>query len=157
MTPPLEGILETALYADDLDAAELAAFASALVYQAKREERGLRPRMPSISLETSIDVVIRQWSRLTDMEEQYRLSVTSEPDFGLVWPIYKWARGKGLQSALQGTDLAAGDFVRWTKQIIDLIDQLAKVPDLPPGFRRLCISSIDLIRRGVVAYSAVTE
>ncbi|GAA2176001.1 DEAD/DEAH box helicase [Arthrobacter parietis] len=142
---------------DDLDAAELAAFASALVYQAKREERGLRPRMPSISLETSIDVVIRQWSRLTDMEEQYRLSVTSEPDFGLVWPIYKWARGKGLQSALQGTDLAAGDFVRWTKQIIDLIDQLAKVPDLPPGFRRLCISSIDLIRRGVVAYSAVTE
>ena len=46
---------------------------------------------------------------------------------------------------------------RWTKQIIDLIDHLAKVPDLPPGFRRLCISSIDLIRRGVVAYSAVTE
>lgn len=142
---------------NDLDPAELAALASALVYQAKREERGLRPRMPSVSLETSVDIVIRQWSRLTDLEEQHRLSVTSEPDFGLMWPVYKWARGKGLQNALQGTDLAAGDFVRWAKQIIDLIDQLAKVPDLPPGFRRLCIDSIDRIRRGVVAYSAVSE
>ncbi|NJC22374.1 ATP-dependent RNA helicase HelY [Arthrobacter pigmenti] len=142
---------------EDLEAAELAALASALVYQAKREERGLRPRMPSVSLETSIDVVIRQWSRLTDFEEQHRLAVTSEPDFGLMWPMYKWARGRGLQNALQGTELAAGDFVRWAKQVIDLIDQLAKVPDLPAGFRRRCLDSIDLIRRGVVAYSAVTE
>ncbi len=142
---------------EELDAAEVAALASVLVYQAKREERGLRPRMPSVSLEASVDVVVREWSNLTDLEEQHSLSVTSEPDFGLMWPVYKWARGKGLQSSLQGTDLAAGDFVRWAKQIIDLIDQLAKVPDLPPGFRRLCIDAINLIRRGVVAYSAVTE
>lgn len=142
---------------ENLDAAELAALASALVYQAKREERGLRPRMPSVSLESSADIIIRQWSRLTDLEEQYRLSVTSEPDFGLMWPVYKWARGKGLQNALQGTDLAAGDFVRWAKQIIDLLDQIAKVPDVPPGFRRLCIDAIERVRRGVVAYSAVSE
>ncbi len=141
----------------DLDAAELATLVSTLVYQAKREERGLRPRMPSVSLETSVDIVIRQWSALEDVEEQHKLPLTGEPELGLVWPMYKWARGRRLQDVLEGTELAAGDFVRWAKQVIDLLDQLAKVPDLDPGFGRLCIQAIDGVRRGVVAYSAVAE
>ncbi|MBP3036390.1 DEAD/DEAH box helicase [Arthrobacter sp. zg-ZUI100] len=142
---------------NDVDAAELAALATALVYQAKREERGVRPRLPSVSLEVATDAIIVQWSRLTDLEDAERLPQTGEPDLGLVWPMYKWAKGKHLQLALNGTELAAGDFVRWTKQVIDLLDQLAKVPDLPPGLRRRCIDAIALIRRGVVAYSAVSE
>ncbi len=77
----------------DLDAVEVAALASVLVYQAKREDRGLRPRMPSVSLETSVDVVIREWSALEDVEEQNKLPLTGEPELGLVWPMYKWARG----------------------------------------------------------------
>ncbi|NOJ59613.1 DEAD/DEAH box helicase [Arthrobacter sp. 260] len=142
---------------DGLDAAETAALASVLVYQAKREERGLRPKMPGATLDHSIDVVVRQWSALTDLEEQFKLPVTGEPELGLVWPMYKWARGKALQPALSGTDLAAGDFVRWTKQVIDLLDQLAKIDDLPNGQRRRCIDAIGLIRRGVVAYSAIGD
>jgi ATP-dependent RNA helicase HelY len=141
----------------DLDPAELAALVSVLVYQAKREEQGARPRMPSVSLEGAVEVVVRQWSGLTDIEEEYRLPVTAEPDPGLVWPVYKWARGKSLQAALNGTDLAAGDFVRWAKQVIDLLDQLATVRELDPEMRRLCVASIGLVRRGVVAYSAVSE
>ncbi len=141
----------------DLDAAELATLVSALVYQAKRDERGLRPRMPSVSLETSVDIVIRQWSALEDVEEQHKLPLTGEPELGLVWPMYKWARGRHLQEVLEGTELAAGDFVRWAKQVIDLLDQLAKVPDLEPAFGRLCVQAIDAVRRGVVAYSAVAE
>ena len=117
----------------------------------------MRPKMPSVSLESAVDVVIRQWSGLNEAEEAQRLPATGEPDLGLVWPIYKWARGKHLQVALQGTDLAAGDFVRWAKQVIDLLDQLAKVPELAPALRRRCIQAIDTVRRGVVAYSAVTE
>ncbi|GAB3522151.1 DEAD/DEAH box helicase [Arthrobacter monumenti] len=140
---------------DDLDAAELAAFITILVYQAKREEQGVRPRMPSVSLETGVDIVVRQWSELTDVEEAHKLPVTGEPELGLVWPMYKWARGKHLQLALSGTELAAGDFVRWAKQVIDLLDQLAKVEPLPPGLRGRCIEAIGLVRRGVVAYSAV--
>jgi ATP-dependent RNA helicase HelY len=140
---------------DDLDAVEVAALASVLVYQAKREDRGLRPRMPSISLETSVDVVIREWSALEDVEEQNKLPLTGEPELGLVWPMYKWARGRHLQEVLNGTDLAAGDFVRWVKQVIDLLDQLAKIPGLEPRLARLCAEAISLIRRGVVAYSSV--
>jgi ATP-dependent RNA helicase HelY len=139
----------------DLDAVEVATLASVLVYQAKREDRGLRPRMPSISLESSVDLVIREWSALEDVEEQNKLPLTGEPELGLVWPMYKWARGRHLQEVLSGTDLAAGDFVRWVKQVIDLLDQLAKIPGLEPRLSRLCAEAISLIRRGVVAYSSV--
>lgn len=140
---------------NDLDAAELACFASTLVYQAKREDRGLRPKMPSISLETAVDIVIREWSRLEDTEEQNRLPLTAEPELGLMWPMYKWAKGRHLQDVLNGTDLAAGDFVRWAKQVVDLLDQLAKIPQLDPRVARICREAIDLVRRGVVAYSTV--
>ena len=141
----------------ELDAVELAAVASVLVYQAKREERGIRPVMPSDGLESSVDTIVRQWSALTDLEEQHRLPVTGEPELGLVWPMYKWAQGRSLQTALSGTELAAGDFVRWSKQVIDLLDQLAKVRDLPEGLHGRCVKAIALIRRGVVAYSNITE
>ena len=140
---------------NDLDASELACLATTLVYQAKREDRGLRPKMPSVSLETAVDIVVREWSRLEDTEEQNRLPLTAEPELGLMWPMYKWAKGRHLQDVLSGTDLAAGDFVRWAKQVVDLLDQLAKIPQLDPRLARICRESIDLVRRGVVAYSTV--
>lgn len=140
---------------DDLDAAEIAALASILVFQAKREDRGLRPRMPSVSLETSVDIVVQEWSALEDTEEANKLPLTGEPELGLMWPIFKWAKGRHLQEVLGGTDLAAGDFVRWVKQVIDLLDQLAKIPGLDPRIARLCSEAITLVRRGVVAYSTV--
>ncbi|MGY2746646.1 DEAD/DEAH box helicase [Pseudarthrobacter sp. O4] len=139
----------------DLDAAEVAAIASVLVYQAKREDRGLRPKMPSVSLESAVDTVVREWSALEDVEEASKLPLTGEPELGLVWPIFKWAKGRHLQEVLSGTDLAAGDFVRWVKQVIDLLDQLAKIPGLDPRISRLCGDAIKLIKRGVVAYSSV--
>ncbi|WP_104091568.1 RNA helicase [Arthrobacter sp. GMC3] len=142
---------------DDLDAAELAAFTTAVVYQAKRDDGAARPRMPSVSLETSVETVVRLWAALEDTEEAHRLPLTSEPELGLVWPMYKWAKGRTLHDALHGTELAAGDFVRWTKQVIDLLGQLSKVPGMPADFARLCRSAMDLLRRGVVAYTTVVE
>ncbi|MGO2540699.1 MAG: DEAD/DEAH box helicase [Specibacter sp.] len=141
----------------DLDAAELAAFVTTLVYQSKRDAEGARPRMPSVSLEQAVEDVIVLWSRLQDDEESHRLPLTSEPELGLVWPMYKWAGGRSLQESLHGTDLAAGDFVRWTKQVIDLLGQLAQVPSLPAEFAPVCRSAMDLVRRGVVAYTAVVD
>ncbi len=141
----------------ELDPAELAAFATSLVYQSKRDAEGTRPRMPSVNLEQSVEDVIVLWSRLQDAEESHRLPLTSEPELGLVWPMYKWARGRSLGDALKGTDLAAGDFVRWTKQVIDVLGQLAQVPSLPAEFSAVARKSIDLLRRGVVAYTTVVD
>jgi ATP-dependent RNA helicase HelY len=54
---------------------------------------------------------------------------------------------------LREADLAAGDFVRWTKQTIDLLDQLSVVADAPVG--ATARKALDAIRRGIVAYSSV--
>lgn len=139
----------------DLDAPELAAFVTTLVYQSKRDAEGTRPRMPSVSLEQAVEDVVVLWSRLQDAEESHKLPLTSEPEMGLVWSMYKWAQGRSLHDALSGTDLAAGDFVRWTKQVIDLLGQLSAVPSAPPGFTGTCRKAVELVRRGVVAYTTV--
>jgi ATP-dependent RNA helicase HelY len=52
-------------------------------------------------------------------------------------------------------DMTAGDFVRWCKQLVDLLSQVALIaaPDSP--VRRTSRQAIEAVRRGVVAYSSV--
>jgi len=71
--------------------------------------------------------------------------------------MYKWAKGRRLQEVLAGSDLAAGDFVRWVRQVIDLLDQIAGVPGLDPRVQRICREAITRVRRGVVSYSSLSE
>ena len=74
---------------------------------------------------------MRVWSRLTDLEAEHGLTATRPLDLGLVGPVHRWAAGKGLAAVLSGTELAAGDFVRWAKQVIDLLDQVAQAAPSP--------------------------
>jgi ATP-dependent RNA helicase HelY len=67
--------------------------------------------------------------------------------------MFGWAKGARLDRVLIEADLAAGDFVRWTKQTIDLLDQLSVVADAPVG--PTARTALDAIRRGIVAYSSV--
>jgi ATP-dependent RNA helicase HelY len=54
---------------------------------------------------------------------------------------------------LSEADMAAGDFVRWAKQTIDLLDQLSLVAQGNVG--RTARQALESIRRGIVAYSSV--
>ena len=56
------------------------------------------------------------------------------------------------QPSMEGADLAAGDFVRWARQVIDVLDQLANVPG-DARRSRACRRAADLVSRGVVATS----
>jgi ATP-dependent RNA helicase HelY len=67
--------------------------------------------------------------------------------------MHSWARGLPLDRVLSEADLAAGDFVRWAKQTIDLLDQLSIVADAPVASRAR--AALDAVRRGIVAYSTV--
>jgi ATP-dependent RNA helicase HelY len=49
--------------------------------------------------------------------------------------------------------MAAGDFVRWAKQTIDLLDQLSLVTDGAQA--RTARQALDAVRRGIVAHSSV--
>jgi ATP-dependent RNA helicase HelY len=71
------------------------------------------------------------------------------PDGGLAWAVHRWASGQRLEDVLRGTDLAAGDFVRRCKQVIDLLGQLTDAAD--PALASVARSASDKVLRGVVA------
>ncbi|MEO6532650.1 MAG: DEAD/DEAH box helicase [Pseudolysinimonas sp.] len=137
---------------NDLDAAALAAVVSTLIFEPRREEAGERnvPRGPfRAAMEATGDI----WAQLSDLEAEHRLPDSNPPSTGLALATQLWARGGQLDAVLREADLAAGDFVRWMKQAIDLLDQISIVADGPLG--RTARTAIDGIRRGIVAYSSV--
>jgi ATP-dependent RNA helicase HelY len=141
-----------------LDGPGLAACASAVVYQARRDEAGLSPRLPPGAARHALDETVRIWSALEDAEHAHALEVTPEPDLGIAWAVHRWASGARLESVLADADLAAGDFVRWCKQVVDLlgqVEQAAGEGDGGAALRRAAKDAIDGVRRGVVAYSSV--
>ncbi|MGX1748505.1 DEAD/DEAH box helicase [Glutamicibacter protophormiae] len=136
---------------------ELCAVVAFLVYQGRRDYDRPDPKMPTEKIADIFTQTINIWGPLSDAEEALGLNPTAPPESGLIWPMYKWARGSSLNSALRGTDLAPGDFVRWAKQVIDTLDQFAKNTDLPPQLVRGAYQAVDSIKRGVVAYSNVLD
>ena len=94
-------------------------------------------------------------------EQRHRISPSREPDEGFVTAVYRWATTGDLAAALDASDvgrrtaspLSAGDFVRWCRQVLDLLDQVrnaAPAPELRAAAKR----AINDIRRGVVAVDA---
>ncbi|NUQ32815.1 MAG: RNA helicase, partial [Dermatophilaceae bacterium] len=132
-----------------LDAPSLAAVVSTLVHEPRREEGGLTPRWPNDDVREAYDRMITIWSDLEDAEGALTLPRTGMPDGGIAWAMHRWASGQRLEDVLRGTDLAAGDFVRRCKQVIDLLGQLtdAADPELSTTARR----ASDGVLRGVVA------
>ena len=88
------------------------------------------------------------------LESAHRLEATGQLDHGLVAAVHRWAVGRSLDAVLRGSEIAAGDFVRWCKQVIDVLDQVATAAPTP-GVRRTAHQAIEKLRRGVVAYSSV--
>jgi ATP-dependent RNA helicase HelY len=140
---------------DDLTAAELAAVASTLVYENRRPDESM-PRVPSGAVQTAVADMTRIWGRLTEAESRHKLSFLREPDAGFTWAAWSWAGGARLEQVLDDdTDLTAGDFVRWCKQLVDLLSQVALVASPDSPVRATSRQAIDAVRRGVVAYSSV--
>ena len=139
---------------DELDPASLAAMATTLIYEPRREEGQLGDRhLPRGPFRAAFDRSATLWSTLDDLERVNKLPGSQPLSTGLALAMYRWASGTGLDAVLQEADMAAGDFVRWTKQTIDLLDQLSVVADGVVG--RTARTALDQIRRGIVAYSSV--
>ncbi|MHA6695156.1 DEAD/DEAH box helicase [Homoserinimonas sp. A520] len=139
---------------NDLDAAGMAAMAVALIYEPRRDEGQLSDRyLPRGPFRAALEATTDLWSRLDDLERDHRLPGSNPVATGLSLPMYRWAQGASLDAVLQEAELAAGDFVRVTKQAIDLLDQLSVVADAPVG--STARQALDAIRRGIVAYSSV--
>ncbi|MCU1570549.1 MAG: helicase [Naasia sp.] len=140
---------------NDLDPASFAALATTLVFEPRREEEPAAERFfPRGPFRVSLERLQEIWARLDDVEREHKLPGSNPPSTGLVIAMHKWARGGPLDQVLRDADLQAGDFVRWSKQTIDVLDQISIVADGRQA--RTARQALDAIRRGIVAYSSVS-
>lgn len=139
---------------DGLDAPSLAALASCLVYEPRGDAGDAEVRaLPRGPFRQALSETQDLWARLDDLEQDHRLPGSEPPATGLAPAMAAWARGVPLDRVLDSADMAAGDFVRWTKQVIDLLDQLSMVAD--PPVATTARRALDAVRRGIVDYSSV--
>jgi len=142
-----------------LGPAELAAAVSVLVYEARREAED-RASIPRGEVSDAIDATLKLWGELRDDEESQGVQLTRELDLGFVWPMYRWARGETLTKVLGSVhgldgDMPAGDFVRWCRQVLDLLGQLAEASGAPEPVRKAARQAMGALTRGVLAYSVM--
>ncbi|AKT51905.1 DEAD/DEAH box helicase [Arsenicicoccus sp. oral taxon 190] len=133
-----------------LDAPSLAAVVSALVYEPRQNETDATPRVPNEEVAEAYRQMVRLWSTISDREAAAGLPETGEPDGGMIWPVHRWAAGQSLEVCLRDSDMAAGDFVRRCKQIVDLLGQIATCAP-QPALAATARHAIDGVMRGVVA------
>jgi ATP-dependent RNA helicase HelY len=65
---------------------------------------------------------------------------------------YGWAAGRSLSAVLDDTELTAGDFVRWIRQVIDFAGQIGDAAG-PGELRDVARELVRSMRRGVVSYA----
>ncbi|QRP49983.1 RNA helicase [Amycolatopsis sp. FDAARGOS 1241] len=140
---------------ENLGPAELAAVVSTLVFEARRDTAG-EPRLPGGAVPKAWEETTKLWVDLTEDERRHHLERTREPDAGFAWPVYRWARGESLEKVLtaaetNGQELSAGDFVRWSRQVIDLLDQIRDVLGKADPVGATAADAVRALRRGVVA------
>jgi ATP-dependent RNA helicase HelY len=138
-----------------LDAPSLAAMACCLVYEPRRDEANSGERgLPRGAFRAAYEKTTGLWAQLDDLERDHHLPGSEPLAAGLAGAMHAWARGGMLDRVLVDADMAAGDFVRWTKQTIDLLDQLSIVAD-DADVARTARRALDGVRRGIVAYSGI--
>jgi ATP-dependent RNA helicase HelY len=134
----------------DLGPASMASLLSCFVYEPRSDERE-EPRWPDPQLEAQYRDILRIWEELVSAERRHRLSTTRAPEPGFVIVMHRWASGTELEDIEVGA-LAAGDFVRVARQLVDLLRQVRDAfPHLADDARR----ALDLVDRGVVAAQGV--
>ncbi len=119
---------------DGLDPAELAAVVSTLVYEPRRDE-ALVDAMPSAAVRDALAATVRIWAdagRRRGRRSACRAAGSRETRVRL-GGVPLGARQDRLDRVLaaaaeRGDELSAGDFIRWCKQVLDLLDQLAAAP-----------------------------
>ena len=147
---------------EGLDAAELAAVVSSVLYESRGDAPGAPDgtEVPTGKLRRGLNQTRRLWTELRADEQRHRIAQSREPEDGFVPVIYRWATTGDLTTALAasdasgtGTPLSAGDFVRWCRQVFDLLDQVRNAAPTAT-LRATAKRAINDIRRGVVAVDA---
>ncbi len=141
---------------DDLTPAELAAALSALVFEARKADDSAAHRTPSPRAQEALVRTRKLWQQVDALERDHQLDFLRAPEDGFAWAAWRWAEGDRLDDVLGETGLAAGDFVRWMKMLIDLTGQVADAAE-GTELRSTARKTVSQLRRGVVALSLAGE
>ena len=138
----------------ELSPSELAAMVAALVYEPRRDDGPVDSRfLPGGNFPGALDHTRRLHRKLTEVEMKHQLPASSELSPQLALAVYRWAQGHHLDDILEGDEVQVGDFVRWCKQIIDVLDQIITVGVGP--IHNTALEARALVFRGIVALSSV--
>jgi ATP-dependent RNA helicase HelY len=132
----------------DLTPPEILSVASAMIFESRSQE-DFSPKIPNDNVAAVLASVTRLWAELEELEIEVGVKTQRSPDFGFCYMIFRWANGSSLNQVLKGSDMSVGDFVRSTKQLIDLLGQIANAA---PDLNKQCRQAVKLIDRGVVTY-----
>ncbi len=135
---------------EELTPVELAAIVSAVVYEPRADASG-HAYIPTPRLQQAWDATSQIAADIRKAEKKAGLERTGELSPELIEMTYRWARGATLAQVLEHSELSGGDFVRWMRQVLDMLQQIRRVPgtNLRDSAR---IAYQDLLR-GVVAWS----
>ncbi len=141
---------------DGLDAAELAAVISGLTFESRNADEVPAPRLPTAQVREVVSTMTTLCADLQQLEREHRVRFLRSPDFGFAQAVWSWCNDATLDDVLTDMDLAAGDFVRAMKQLIDVVAQVADAAG-PGPLRTTARESLDLLRHGVVSYTSITS
>ena len=128
---------------DNLSAPELLSVASSMIFQSRSRD-DFAPKMPHQNVTNALSEIIRIWAKLEEVENEFDVKTQKEPDFGFAYISYRWAQGNSLSNVLKGSDMSVGDFVRSTKQLMDLLMQIAGASEQLRPVCREAIKRLDM-------------
>lgn len=141
---------------DGLDAAELAAVVSGLTFRSRSIDELPAPRLPTLRVREVAGAMNELCADLQRLEREHRVKFLHQPDFGFAQAVWQWCNDATLDDVLSEMELAAGDFVRAMKQLIDVVAQIADAAG-PGPLRDTARESLDELRHGVVSYTSITS
>jgi ATP-dependent RNA helicase HelY len=137
---------------DELEPAELAALLSVFVYESRGPVEVAGP-LPTAGTKRVYGKIVRLEERMKRSETRAGLEMIRGTQTGFAMTAYRWCLGDPLEDVID-EDSSPGDFIRSTKQTIDLLRQVQSAAE-DDDLRDRVTAAVEGLNRGVVAYSGV--
>ena len=142
-----DGVLE------GLSAADVAALVSCVVYEHRSPEPPPQPWFSSGDVRQRWQRIAALSDELAARERTHGLTEHRQPDPTFAAIAFAWVAGEGFAAVVDDEELTGGDFVRTTRQLIDILRQIATIAP-SRGVRRAAGDAAEAAFRGVVSDSA---
>ena len=131
-----------------LDGLGHAEFASAVSLFTFESRGGEIPSLPkAVFINRILEELRSLQATIMDVERRHEVDEQRLPDHGFVDVVHGWASGHDLADLFDDDDVRAGDFVRSSRQLLDLLRQIR---DGFPVHRLAASEAIHAVDRGIV-------